>query len=66
MVLDGGQDRPSASEHAGAGARTKVRPSGAARRKAKREAQQASGVTPDRNKRKRSGRPRPPKSQRVR
>ena len=66
MVLDGGQDRPSASEHAGAGPRTKVRPSGAARRKAKREAQQASGVTPDRNKRKRSGRPRPPKSQRVR
>ena len=66
LVLDRSQERPSGSEHTAGGARSKVRPSGAARRKAKRAAQQAAGVTPDRAKSKRSGRPRPPKSQRVR
>ena len=66
LVLDSRPERSSAPEHAGTGARNKVRPSGAARRKAKRESQQAAGLTPDRTKRKRSGRPRPPKSQRVR
>jgi superfamily II DNA/RNA helicase len=39
----------------------KVRPSGASRRKAKREALVAAGIEPERTKRKRSGKPRPPK-----
>ena len=59
LVLDDGSGRPAAT-------RTKVRPSGAARRKAKREAQRAAGVTPNRAKTKRSGKPRPPKRQPAR
>jgi superfamily II DNA/RNA helicase len=45
---------------------SKVRPSGASRRKAKREVLAASGETPVRTKKKRSGKPRPPAASRNR
>ena len=44
----------------------KPRPSGAARRKAKRDQQVAAGEAPTRSKKRRSGKPRPPAKQRTR
>ena len=46
------------------GASPKVRPSGASRRKAKREALEAAGIPATGTKKRRSGKPRPPASKR--
>ena len=56
-------ERREARSQAGEG---KPRPSGAARRKAKRDQQVASGEAPTRSKKRRSGKPRPPAKHRSR
>ncbi|MCU1453062.1 MAG: hypothetical protein JWN46_1208, partial [Acidimicrobiales bacterium] len=61
LELDRGRStpKPASSGPATARPQDKVRASGAARRKLKRQAMLDAGVTPERTKRKRSGAPRP-------